>query len=92
MLATTDTQLRDVTRTVEQDGPGFAVILGPASTGCGWDGALLGLARHLKQTATCDLWQEAHLATGADPHQAHEAAASTAAFYRGEDPNGGDAA
>lgn len=42
MLVTTDTQLRDVTRTVEQDGPGFAVILGPAATGCGQDGALLG--------------------------------------------------
>lgn len=215
MLATTDTQLRDVTRTVEQDGPGFAVILaqafdappaevwaalteparilryfgevtgelreggefripmmgvhgpvltvqerellriawgfeahassvelrigpsadgtgslftlrhhvpadkhwdtyGPAATGCGWDGALLGLARHLQQpatswtqemagfetssegrefvTATCELWQQAHLAAGADPHQAHEAAARTAAFYRGEGPNGGDTA
>lgn len=42
MLATTDTQLRDVTRTAEQEGPGSAVILGPAATGCGRDGALLG--------------------------------------------------
>ena len=83
---------------------------GPAATGCGWDGALLGLARHMQQpdtkwteemtgfetttegrefvTATSELWQEAHLAAGADPQHAHEAAARTAAFYRGEDPDG----
>lgn len=81
---------------------------GPAATGCGWDGALLGLARHLQQpktawttemagfetsaegrafdTATSELWQEAHLAVGADPEHAHEVATRTAAFYRGEDP------
>ncbi|WP_338074824.1 SRPBCC domain-containing protein [Brachybacterium muris] len=81
---------------------------GPAATGCGWDGALLGLARHLQQpatawttemagfetstegrefvTATSELWQQAHLAAGADPQHAHEVAARTAAFYRGEDP------
>lgn len=81
---------------------------GPAATGCGWDGALLGLARHLQQpdtawtaemagfetssegrefvTATSELWQQAHLAAGADPQHAHEVATRAAAFYRGEDP------
>lgn len=82
---------------------------GPAATGCGWDGALLGLARHLQQprtawteemagfetssegrefvTATSELWQEAHLAAGAEPQHAHQVAARTAAFYRGEGPD-----
>ncbi|HEX2132530.1 MAG TPA: SRPBCC family protein [Actinophytocola sp.] len=76
---------------------------GPGAVGVGWDGALLGLAKHLAgapaldpdevmawqaseearvfMTSSSERWYEAHVASGADPAAAREAADRTIAAY-----------